>query len=69
MTSVLTLVNSRGITTPADVSQLLDIDTDSAGKYLRRLADYGLIKRIGRGRYSSNPLSDCPFAESAQVAD
>jgi predicted transcriptional regulator of viral defense system len=69
MESVLALVNSRDITTPADVSQLLDIDTDTAGKYLRRLADPGLITRIGRGRYSPNPLSDCPFPESAQVND
>ena len=67
MESILVLVNSRGITIPADVSHLLDIDTDTAGKYLRRLADYGLIKRIGRGRYSPNPLSDCPFPESVQV--
>jgi hypothetical protein len=69
MESILVLVNSRDITTPADVSQLLDIDTDTAGKYLRRLADYGLIKRIGRGCYSPNPLSDCPSSESAQVYD
>jgi hypothetical protein len=67
MQSVLALVNSRDITTPADVSQLLGIDIDTAGRYLRRLADYGLITRIERGRYSPNSLSDCPFAESAQV--
>jgi RecA-family ATPase len=69
MESILALVNSRDITTPVDVSQLFDVDTDTAGKYLRRLADYGLIKRIGRGRYSPNPLSECPFPESAQVKD
>jgi DNA-binding IclR family transcriptional regulator len=43
MLSVLALVNSRDITTPADVSQLLGIDIDTAGRYLRRLADYRLI--------------------------
>jgi RecA-family ATPase len=69
MRSLLALVNSREITTPADVSQLLDFDTDNAGRYLRRLADYGLIMRAGRGRYSPNPLSDCPFPESPQVND
>ena len=47
MTSVLALVNSRDTTTPADVSQLLGIDIDTAGRYLRRLADYGLITRTG----------------------
>jgi hypothetical protein len=67
MTSVLALVNSRDITTPADVGQVLDMDVDTAGKYLRRLADYGLIERIGRGRFSPNPLSVCPFPESVQV--
>jgi RecA-family ATPase len=45
MRSLLALVNSRDIITSADVAQLLDIDTDKAGKYLRRLADYGLITR------------------------
>ena len=69
MESILALVNSRDITTPADVSQLLGIDIDTAGKYLRRLADYGLIERIGRGRFSPNTLSDCPFPESVQVKD
>jgi RecA-family ATPase len=67
MTSVLALVNSRDITTPADVAQVLDMDVDTAGKYLRRLAEYGLIERIGRGRFSPNPVSDCPFPESVQV--
>jgi RecA-family ATPase len=70
MQSVLALVNSRGITTPADVAQLLGIDIDTAGKYLRRLADdHKLITRTGRGRYSPNSLSDCPFPESAQIKD
>jgi RecA-family ATPase len=69
MTSVLALVNSRDITTPGDVSQLLDIDVDTAGRYLRRLAGFGLITRTERGRYSPNSLSDCPFPESPQVND
>ena len=55
MQSVHALVNSRDSTSPADVSRLLDLDADTAGKYLRRLADeYGLIVRTGRGRYTSN---------------
>ncbi|GAB1813790.1 AAA family ATPase [Mycobacterium sp. MUNTM1] len=68
MTSLLALVNSRQTTTPADVSRQLGIDSDTAGKYLRRLADdYGLITRIDRGRYSPKLLSDCPIPVSAQV--
>lgn len=52
MQSVVTLVNSRQSTTAADVSQVLAMDADTAGRYLRRLADeYGLIARTGRGRY------------------
>jgi hypothetical protein len=69
MQSVLALVNSRDITTPADVCQLLDIGIDTAGKYLRRLADYGLITRSGRGQYSPKSLSECPLSESAQIKD
>lgn len=70
MQSVLALVNSRETTVPADVAQLLDIDVGTAGKYLCRLADdHRLITRTGRGRYSPNSLSECPFPESAQVKD
>lgn len=69
MQSVLALVNSRDMTTAADVAQLLGIDIETAGRYLRRLADYGLITRTGRGRYSPNSLSDCPLPESKQVKD
>jgi RecA-family ATPase len=55
MQSVLELVNSRTTTTAADVSDLLSIEADTAGRYLRRLADeYGLITRAGRGRYGPN---------------
>jgi predicted transcriptional regulator len=69
MRSVLALVNSRDMTTPADVSQLLGIDIDAAGKYVRRLAGYGLIPKTARGRYSPNTLSGCPFPESVQVKE
>jgi hypothetical protein len=69
MQSVLALVNSRDIATPVDVSQLLGIDIDTAGRYLRRLVDHGLITRTERGRYSPKSLSDCPIPESAQLKD
>jgi hypothetical protein len=55
MQSVLALVNSRTTTTAVDVSDLLGIEADTAGRYLRRLAEeYGLITRAGRGRYLPN---------------
>jgi RecA-family ATPase len=41
--------------TPAHVAEKLDIDidNDTAGKYLRRLAEAGVIQRTGRGLYQS----------------
>jgi RecA-family ATPase len=52
MQAVLAVVNSREITTASDVAQELGIDPDTAGRYLRRLADgYGRIARDGRGLY------------------
>jgi RecA-family ATPase len=69
MLGVLEVVNSLDITMPADVSELLDIDIDTAGRYLRRLTDSGLITRIERGRYSPKSLSDCPIPESTQLKD
>ena len=41
--------------TPTDVAQAIDdMDADTAGKYLRRLAAKDHISRIGRGRYYVN---------------
>jgi hypothetical protein len=40
--------------TPTDVAQALDMDGDTAGKYLRRLAARDYIARAGRGRYYVN---------------
>lgn len=51
MQDVLALVNSRDTTSPLDVSQELCIDVGTAGRYLRRLAGYGLIARTQRGCY------------------
>ena len=52
MQSVLALLNSRATTTATDVSDLLGIESATAGRYLRRLADeYGLITRSERGCY------------------
>jgi RecA-family ATPase len=63
MKGVLEVVSSLGVTSPPDVSELLDIDVDTAGRYLRRLTDSGLITRVERGRYSPKALSACPIAE------
>lgn len=52
MQSVLALVHSRELTGPGDVSEVIGIDPDTAGRYLRRLADtHGLIDRVGRGLF------------------
>lgn len=59
MQAVLTLVDSRDTTTAADVAQELGIDPDTGGRYLRRLADGGLITRPERGLYTSKSLSGC----------
>lgn len=68
MQRILELVNSRATTTPADVSELLNVNMDTAGRYLRRLVDdHGLIVRLERGCYAPNPMSDCPFPKTSQV--
>ena len=36
---------------PAHVAEKLSVDNDTAGKYLRRLAEAGAIERTGRGLY------------------
>jgi RecA-family ATPase len=38
---------------PTEVSEKLGIDNDTVGRYLRRLAQDGLIERSGRGLYKS----------------
>jgi RecA-family ATPase len=38
---------------PTQVAEKLGIDNDTAGKYLRRLADAGHVQRTGRGLYQS----------------
>ncbi|MET8650615.1 AAA family ATPase [Nocardia aurea] len=49
---VLVLVNSQpGDTAATDVAEKLGISNDDAGKYLRRLAEKGLISKRGRGSY------------------
>ncbi|WP_083212130.1 AAA family ATPase [Mycobacterium intracellulare] len=56
MRRVLDLVQSRDETTASDVARLLKMEEDTAGRYLRRLAnDHGAIGKRGRGVYE--PLS------------
>ncbi|MCL6538937.1 MAG: AAA family ATPase [Acidothermus sp.] len=38
---------------PADIATVLGIDTDTAGRYLRRMAERGDLHRTGRGTYAS----------------
>src|SRR5258708_3550735 len=50
---IAVLTSSELPMTPADVAAELDIDNDTAGKYLRRLADAGRLQRVGRGLYGA----------------
>ena len=45
-----------GPVSPADIAGELDISNDTAGKYLRRLAESGRLLKSGRGLYT--PLSE-----------
>lgn len=42
-------------TTPKDIAHQLGMSNDDAGKYLRRLAESGRIRKSGHGRYVSEP--------------
>jgi RecA-family ATPase len=41
--------------TPADVAKALNLDNDTAGKYLRRLVADGVVMKAGRGKYMRSP--------------
>lgn len=61
-------VNSRPETRPADLAEHLRIDGNSAGTYLRRLAEAGRIAKLGRGLYT--PVSDvCEVFENGDSSD
>ena len=51
MRAVLQLVNARSSTIAADVVDTLGLKEDTSRQYLRRLAERGLIERIGTGAY------------------
>jgi RecA-family ATPase len=40
---------------PAEIATVVGIDSDTAGRYLRRLAESGRIAKSGRGRYTRRP--------------
>ena len=46
--------------TPARVAAALGLGNDAAGKYLRRLADTGRIRKAGRGTYTPRPSVRMP---------
>lgn len=58
---VLEFVRSRAETRPSEVFEHLGIDSKRASEVLSRLADRGLIRKLGRGVYG---LADC--AENAE---
>jgi DNA-binding IclR family transcriptional regulator len=55
---------------PTEVSEKLGIDNDTAGRYLRRLAQNGFIKRAGRGLYESvSEVSEEPKEQHSDTPD
>jgi hypothetical protein len=49
---------------PAEVARETGIDHDTAGRYLRRLADKGRLQKPGYGLYSPlSAVSECPEAD------
>ncbi|GAC83525.1 hypothetical protein GP2_013_00010, partial [Gordonia paraffinivorans NBRC 108238] len=75
---VLALVRAAsGAVGPKDVSEKLGLDGDTAGKYLRRLASSGHIRKASRGKYVSEPselserisVSDTPDTSDTHLAD
>jgi hypothetical protein len=55
---------------PTEVSEKLGIDNDTVGRYLRRLAKEGFIKRVGRGLYTSaSEVSECPNPTLSDTTD
>jgi AAA domain len=55
---------------PTEVSEKLDIHNDTVGRYLRRLADKGLIRRSGRGLYiRGSEVSECPNTTPSDTTD
>jgi len=57
MRAVLQLVNARSSTIAADVVDTLGLKEDTSRQYLRRLAERGLIERIGTGAYGPVTVS------------
>jgi hypothetical protein len=51
---------------PKDVAELLDIDNDTAGKYLRRLVDDGRIQKLAFGHFTRITSEDKQVSESSE---
>jgi AAA domain len=70
---LLAAVNAAsGPVSPADVSAAAGVSNDTAGKYLRRLAESGRVQKSGRGQYvsvSERPNVNPPHQEELGVSD
>lgn len=55
---ILELVAARSETRPGDVAAALGISNDDAGRYLRRLAESGRVRKSGRGVYTLSEPSE-----------
>lgn len=60
------VANTTTPVTAADIADRYDIDQDTAGKYLRRLAEAERLVRVGRGRYAAPPD---PLSEVSEVSE
>lgn len=58
-------VNSRDVTTPAELAKHLDMDSRVAGNLLARLAEAGYITKAARGTYT--PISSGESGESGEM--
>lgn len=64
----LEFVKSRPKTTPLELAAWLDVETDIAGRYMRRMYTDGLIDKVSRGVFCpAVPLSE--VSEASEVRD
>jgi predicted transcriptional regulator of viral defense system len=68
MQNVLAAVQQwKGPITPKEVSEVCSVSIGNARKYLGRLHDHGLIRRIAVGKYEDVSVSEVSQASNASV--
>ena len=63
------VLEADGPVSPSDAADALEVDPDTAGRYLRRAVAAGRIERAGRGTYvtPTNPLSEVSEVSGTDV--